>query len=63
MMVYVTIKSLEEQLPAGVFIKVHKSFIVNINKVKYRRQYFDDRQSKYPLVKTKRKGICRNRER
>lgn len=34
MMVYVTIKSLEEQLPAGVFIKVHKSFIVNINKVK-----------------------------
>ncbi len=34
MMVYVTIKSLEEQLPAGIFIKVHKSFIVNINKVK-----------------------------
>ncbi len=34
MMVYVTIKSLEEQLPAEIFIKVHKSFIVNINKVK-----------------------------
>ena len=34
MMVYVTIKSLEEQLPAGIFSKVHKSFIVNINKVK-----------------------------
>jgi DNA-binding LytR/AlgR family response regulator len=34
MMVYVTIKSLEEQLPAGFFIKVHKSFIVNINKIK-----------------------------
>jgi DNA-binding LytR/AlgR family response regulator len=34
MMVYVTIKSLEEQLPADTFIKVHKSFIVNINKVK-----------------------------
>jgi DNA-binding LytR/AlgR family response regulator len=33
MMVYITIKSLEEQLPAEVFIKVHKSFIVNINKV------------------------------
>jgi len=32
--VYVTIKSLEEQLPAGIFIKVHKSFIVNINKIK-----------------------------
>jgi DNA-binding LytR/AlgR family response regulator len=34
MMVYITIKRLEEQLPADTFIKVHKSFIVNINKVK-----------------------------
>jgi len=34
MMVYITIKSLEDQLPADIFIKVHKSFIVNINKVK-----------------------------
>lgn len=34
MMVYVTIKSLEEQLPADIFIKVHKSFIVNVNKIK-----------------------------
>ncbi len=34
MMVYVTIKNLEEQLPLDMFIKVHKSFIVNISKVK-----------------------------
>ena len=34
MMVYVTIRSLEEQLPSDIFIKVHKSFIVNINKIK-----------------------------
>ncbi len=34
MMVYVTIKSLEDQLPLDIFIKVHKSFIVNINKIK-----------------------------
>jgi DNA-binding LytR/AlgR family response regulator len=34
MMVYVTIKNLEEQLPSDTFIKVHKSFIVNINKIK-----------------------------
>ena len=34
MMVYVTIKGLEEQLPADQFIKVHKSFIVNISKIK-----------------------------
>jgi len=34
MMVYVTIKGLEEQLPSDIFIKVHKSFIVNANKIK-----------------------------
>src|ERR1700751_5308265 len=34
LMVYITIKSLEEQLPADMFIKVHKSFIVNVNKIK-----------------------------
>ncbi|MES2005585.1 MAG: LytTR family DNA-binding domain-containing protein [Bacteroidota bacterium] len=34
MMVYVTIKSLEEQLPEDTFIKVHKSFIVNMRRVK-----------------------------
>lgn len=33
LMVYVTIKGLEEQLPADRFIKVHKSFIVNVGKV------------------------------
>ena len=34
MMVYITIRSLEEQLPSDIFIKVHKSYIVNINKIK-----------------------------
>jgi DNA-binding LytR/AlgR family response regulator len=34
MMVYITIKGLEEQLPKDRFIKVHKSFIVNIGKIK-----------------------------
>ena len=34
MMVYITIKGLEEQLPSEQFLKVHKSFIVNISKVK-----------------------------
>src|SRR5450432_2754738 len=34
MMVYITIKSLEEQLPTDIFIKVHKSFIVNKTKIK-----------------------------
>src|SRR5258705_4648845 len=34
MIVYVTIKSLEEQLPADIFMKVHKSFIVNLSKIR-----------------------------
>jgi DNA-binding LytR/AlgR family response regulator len=34
MMVYNTIKSLEEQLPSEIFIKVHKSYIVNRNNIK-----------------------------
>jgi DNA-binding LytR/AlgR family response regulator len=34
MMVYITMKGLEEQLPLESFIKVHKSFIVNISKIK-----------------------------
>jgi DNA-binding LytR/AlgR family response regulator len=33
MIVYITLKSLEEQLPANQFIKVHKSFIVNREKI------------------------------
>ncbi len=33
MMVYITIKSLENQLPESIFVKVHKSFIVNQTKV------------------------------
>jgi DNA-binding LytR/AlgR family response regulator len=34
MIVYMTIKSLVEQLPADLFLKVHKSYIVNLEKVK-----------------------------
>ena len=34
MIVYITIKGLEEQLPSKRFLKVHKSFIVNISKIK-----------------------------
>ncbi len=33
LMVYVTLKSLEQQLPSDLFIKVHKSFLVNLNKI------------------------------
>ena len=34
LMVYITIKSLEGQLPSEIFTKVHKSFIVNRNQIK-----------------------------
>jgi len=33
MIVYITLKSLEEQLPADGFVKVHKSFVVNRSKI------------------------------
>jgi DNA-binding LytR/AlgR family response regulator len=34
MIVYLTLKSLEDQLPSNLFVKVHKSFIVNRSKIK-----------------------------
>ena len=34
MIVYLTIKSVEEQLPASIFLKIHKSTIVNVTKIK-----------------------------
>ncbi|MDR3713612.1 MAG: response regulator transcription factor [Puia sp.] len=34
MIVYITLKSLGEQLPSAHFIKVHKSFLVNRHKIK-----------------------------
>jgi DNA-binding LytR/AlgR family response regulator len=34
LIVYLTVKGIMEQLPASLFIKVHKSFIVNITKIK-----------------------------
>ena len=33
MVAYITLKALEEQLPAALFIKVHKSFLVNKSKI------------------------------
>ncbi|MFI5153565.1 MAG: LytR/AlgR family response regulator transcription factor [Chitinophagales bacterium] len=34
MMVYLTIKGIEEQLPTDIFLKIHKSTIINTNKIK-----------------------------
>ncbi|XZF14516.1 LytR/AlgR family response regulator transcription factor [Chitinophagaceae bacterium MMS25-I14] len=34
MIVYLTIKSIEEQLPANIFLKIHKSTIINKTKIK-----------------------------
>jgi len=34
LIVYLTIKSIAEQLPENIFLKIHKSTIVNINKIK-----------------------------
>jgi DNA-binding LytR/AlgR family response regulator len=34
MIVYLTIKGIEEQLPGNLFLKIHKSTIINITKIK-----------------------------
>jgi|SRR5579871_4520816 len=34
LMVYLTMKNIAEQLPENIFLKIHKSTIVNINKIK-----------------------------
>jgi DNA-binding LytR/AlgR family response regulator len=34
LIVYLTLKSILEQLPAALFLKVHKSYIINLSKVK-----------------------------
>jgi len=34
MIVYLTVKSITEQLPANKFLKIHKSYIVNTSKIK-----------------------------
>jgi two-component system, LytTR family, response regulator len=34
LIVYLTMKSIAEQLPENIFLKIHKSTIVNINKIK-----------------------------
>jgi two-component system, LytTR family, response regulator len=34
LIVYLTIKGIAEQLPGSIFLKIHKSTIVNINKIK-----------------------------
>ena len=34
MLVYLTIKSMAEQLPQNIFFKIHKSTIININRIK-----------------------------
>jgi DNA-binding LytR/AlgR family response regulator len=34
LIVYLTLKAVAEHLPQNIFIKVHKSTIININKIK-----------------------------
>jgi len=35
LMPLLSMKKIEETLPANVFVRVHKSFIVNVSKIKY----------------------------
>lgn len=38
--VYVTLKELEEKLPAGDFLKIHRSFIIQLDKITYLEENF-----------------------
>jgi two-component system, LytTR family, response regulator len=54
-LVLATMKSFEQELPADKFIRVHKSYIVNIDKIdKFNSKYAEIGSSKIPLSRNKK---------
>jgi DNA-binding LytR/AlgR family response regulator len=55
-----TMKSFENDLPADRFVRVHKSFIINIEKVdKFNSKFAEIGQSKIPLSRNKKDDLKR----
>jgi two-component system, LytTR family, response regulator len=58
MLVLSTMKSFENELPKNQFIRVHKSYIVNINKiVKYDSKSLDIGKTKIPLSRNRKEDL------
>ena len=55
-----SMKSIEEKLPAGMFIRVHRSYIVNIRKIEYlQRNHLRIGTKNIPLSDTYREAFLR----
>ena len=55
-----TLKSFESELPKDKFVRVHKSFIININKVqKFNSKYAEIGDAKIPLSRNKKEGLLK----
>lgn len=57
-LVLTTMKSFENDLPKDKFIRVHKSFIVNLNKIdKFNSKFIEIGTTKIPLSRTKKDDL------
>lgn len=57
-LVLATMKSFEQELPTNKFVRVHKSYIVNIDKIeKFNSKYAEIGTSKIPLSRNKKEEL------
>ena len=57
-LVLATMKSFEQELPADKFIRVHKSYIVNVEKIdKFNSKYAEIGTNKIPLSRNKKEDL------
>ena len=48
-------KAFENELPKGVFLRIHKSYIVNLKKIeRYDSKYVEIEKMKLPLSRTRK---------
>ena len=55
-----TMKGFEKELPEGKFIRVHKSFIINLSRVeKFNNKFIEIGTTKIPLIRNKKEEIVK----